>query len=69
MCMSIHVGLQLGLMKREAERQRLLREDIEMDSQRLKHHIFVTQSALEESNTRNAKELKDVLSTLKETER
>ena len=67
--MSIHVGLQLGLLKREAERQRLLREDIEMESQRLNNHIFVTQSALEESNIRNAEELKDALSALKETER
>ncbi|KAG0605936.1 hypothetical protein M758_9G099600 [Ceratodon purpureus] len=60
---------QLGLLKREAERQRLLREDIEMESQRLNNHIFVTQSALEESNIRNAEELKDALSALKETER
>jgi hypothetical protein len=59
----------LGLLKREAERQRLLREDIEMESQKLNNHIFVTQSALEESNTRNAEELKDTLSALKETER
>jgi len=66
---SIHFCLQLGLLKREAERQRLLREDIEMESQKLNNHIFVTQSALEESNTRNAEELKHAISALQETER
>ena len=66
---SNHVRLQLGLLKREAECQRMLREDIEMELQRLNNHIFVTQSALEESNTRNSEELKEALSNLKETER
>lgn len=69
MFISIDVGLQLGLLKREAERQRLLREDIEMESQKLNNHIFVTQSALEESNSRNAEELKGAFSALKERQR
>ncbi|XP_024380241.1 uncharacterized protein [Physcomitrium patens] len=60
---------QLGLLNREAERQRLLREDIEMELQKLNNHVFVTQSAHEEASTRSNEQLKDALSALQETER
>jgi len=42
-------------MKREVERQPLLRESIEIESLKLNNHILGTQSALKESNTHNAK--------------
>uniref|UniRef100_A0A7I4FAR1 Kinesin motor domain-containing protein n=1 Tax=Physcomitrium patens TaxID=3218 RepID=A0A7I4FAR1_PHYPA len=60
---------QLDLLKKEAEKQRLLREVVEMELQRLKDRILVMESALEETNSRNADELEHALSTLRNTER
>lgn len=59
----------MDLLKKEAEKQRLLREDVEMELQRLKDRILVMESALEETNSRNADELEHALSTLRNTER
>ncbi|XP_024367331.1 kinesin-like protein KIN-12F isoform X4 [Physcomitrium patens] len=44
---------QLGLVKRECERQRLMREDMEMELQRLQNHLSIMQAALEEAGTRS----------------
>lgn len=61
--------MQLGLLKRETERQRLLREDIEMELQRLNNHTFMMQAALDESSARNVDELKEAQCVKKELER
>lgn len=49
--------MQLGLVRRESERQRLMREDMEMELQGLKNHMSVMQAALEEASARSADDI------------
>jgi len=63
------VMLQLGLVRRESERQRLMREDMEMELQGLKNHLSVTQAALEETCARSADDILEAQFSRQEAER
>lgn len=61
--------MQLGLVRRESERQRLMREDMEMELQGLKNHMSVMQAALEEASSRSADDLLEAQCARQEAER
>lgn len=60
---------QLGLVKRESERQRLMREDMEMELEGLKNHLSVMQAALEEASARSADDILEAQFAREEAER
>nr|XP_024376844.1 kinesin-like protein KIN-12F isoform X2 [Physcomitrium patens] len=60
---------QLGLVTRECEQQRLMREDMEMELQRLHNSMSVRQAALEEANARIADEILEAQFAREEAER
>lgn len=47
---------QVGLLKRECERQRLMREEMESEIQGLKNQISIMHAALHEASTRSSDE-------------
>lgn len=59
----------MGILKRESERQRLLREDMEMEFQGLKNHMSIMQAALDEAGARSADELFEAQSAREDAER
>lgn len=61
--------MQLGLVRRESERQRLMREDMEMELQGLKNNMSVMQAALEEASSRSADDLLEAQCARQEAER
>lgn len=61
--------LQLGLVRRESERQRLMREDMEMELQALKNHTSVMQAALDEASARTADDVLEAQLARQEAER
>ena len=60
---------QLGIVKRESERQRLMREDMEMELEGLKNHLSVMQAALEEATARSADDVLEAQFAREEAER
>ncbi|KAG0606203.1 hypothetical protein M758_9G122000 [Ceratodon purpureus] len=59
---------QLGIVERESERQRLMREDMEMELEGLKNHLSVMQAALEEASARSADNILEAQLAREETE-
>jgi hypothetical protein len=60
---------QLGLVKRESERQRLMREDMEMELEGIKNHLSIVQAALEEASARSADDILEAQFAREEAER
>jgi hypothetical protein len=60
---------QLEGLKRDMERQRLMREDMEMELQVLNNHMSMLQAALDEAGARSAKELLEAQFAREEAER
>ncbi len=58
-------SLQLSLVKQEAERQQLMREDMEMKIQGLENHVSMMQAALAETVAQSAEELREAKSVQK----
>jgi hypothetical protein len=59
----------LGLVKRESERQRLMREDMEMELEGIKNHLSIVQAALEEASARSADDILEAQFAREEAER
>lgn len=59
----------MGILKRESERQRLMREDMEMEFQGLKNHMSIMQAALDEAGARSADDLFEAQSAREDAER
>jgi len=62
-------SLQLSLVKQEAERQQLMREDMEMKIQGLENHVSMMQAALAETVAQSAEELREAKSVQKISDR
>lgn len=62
-------SLQLSLVKQEAERQQLMREDMEMKIQGLENHVSMMQAALAETVAQSAEELRETKSIQKISDR
>ncbi|CAK9213743.1 unnamed protein product [Sphagnum troendelagicum] len=60
---------QLSLVKQEAERQQLMREDMEMKIQGLENHVSMMQAALAETVAQSAEELRETKSVQKISDR
>ncbi|CAM6042219.1 unnamed protein product [Sphagnum compactum] len=60
---------QLSLVKQEAERQQLMREDMEMKIQGLENHVSMMQAALAETVAQSAEELREAKSVQKISDR
>ncbi len=62
-------SLQLSLVKQEAERQQLMREDMEMKIQGLENNVSMMQAALAKTLAHSAEELREAKSVQKISDR